>query len=302
MIRILKKIFFLPVVPTVLFMLFGYMSVIVTMAFPIHIPAVSCLSYVLSAYALILTVTGFPHFMRGKEKVGQYLYEHPFTKRLRKTGPGGRFFGDVRFRTEISLYQGLFINILYIAIKMISGILCRSPWFIALAVYYMLLAAMRLLLLHRGKKKTGRTPMEEELHRCRLCGIVLFIMNEALAGIVIFMVYHNRGFDYPGVLLYAMALYSFYSVILAFVSLVRFRKYGSPVLLAAKVINLVAAMVSILSLETAMLAQFGGDDEAFRVAMTGATGGSICLIVIGMAVYMIGKSTKQMKVLEQNLL
>lgn len=31
-----------------------------------------------------------------------------------------------------------------------------------------------------------------------------------------------------------------------------------------KVINLTAAMVSMLSLETAMLAQFGGDDVTFR--------------------------------------
>ena len=44
-----------------------------------------------------------------------------------------------------------------------------------------------------------------------------------------------------------------------------------------------------------MLARFGGDDEAFRASMTGATGGGICTIVIGMAVFMIVKSTKGIK-------
>ncbi len=123
----------------------------------------------------------------------------------------------------------------------------------------MLLAVMRLLLLRRGKK-TGKTPMEIEIHRYRLCGLMLLIMNQALAGIVIFMVHQNKGFDYPGVLIYAMALYFFYSIITAVIKLVKFRKHGSPILSAAKVINLVAAMVSILSLETAMMAQFGGND------------------------------------------
>jgi len=54
-------------------------------------------------------------------------------------------------------------------------------------------------------------------------------------------------------------------------------------------------MFSILSLETAMLAQFGGDDLFFRKTMTGATGGGICVIVLGMAVYMLVKSTKEIK-------
>lgn len=143
--------------------------------------------------------------------------------------------------------------------------------------------------------------MEIELKRYRLCGIVLLIMNQALAGIVVFMVHQNRGFDYPGLLIYAMATYSFYSIITAVINLVKFRKHGSPLLSAAKVINLVAAMVSILSLETAMLAQFGGDeDPLFRKAMTGATGGGVCTIVIVIAAYMIWRATKMLKNIQIN--
>ena len=60
-------------------------------------------------------------------------------------------------------------------------------------------------------------------------------------------------------------------------------------------------MVSILSLETAMLAQFGGnDDPVFRKVMTAATGGGVCIIVIGMAIFMIWKSEKLMKKLRMD--
>lgn len=293
--RVLKKIFFLSPLRTVLVVVPGYAFVILAEALSIRIPAIQYLSYVCAAYSFIITITGFPHFMNFVKSVKQFINKHPLMIKLQNTSVGRRFFDDVRFRTEISLYQGLFINLLYIAIKMFSGIYYRSFWFISLAIYYILLAVMRLLLLHREKKNRGRTPMEQEFYSYRSCGIVLLIMNQALAGIVIFMVYQNRGFDYPGVLIYAMALYAFYSVITAVVNLVKFRKHGSPVMSAAKVINLVAAMVSILSLETAMLAQFGGDDEAFRAIMTGATGGSVCTIVIGMAIFMIWKSTRQLK-------
>lgn len=297
---ILRKIFVLPPLPTILLAVLGYAFIIIIAAFHINIPAVQYLAYVSSAYALIITITGFHYFIKYVRSIKQNINDHPIMKKLLNTSLGSRYFNDVRFRTEISLYSGLFINLLYIAMKLFSGIYYRSVWFISLACYYILLAIMRYILLWRGKKKPNADRMEAELKRYHACGITLLFMNQALAGIVIFMVHQNRGFEYSGLLIYGMAVYSFYSVITAVINLVKFRKHGSPVLSAAKVINLVSAMVSILSLETAMLAQFGGDDEKFRAIMTGATGGGVCIIVIGMAIYMIVKSSKTLKKTEIN--
>ena len=117
---------------------------------------------------------------------------------------------------------------------------------------------------------------------------MLFVINAALAGITILAVKKNAGFTYPGYLIYVMAMYAFYSVITAVINLVKYRKYGSPVMSAAKVINMSAALVSMFSLETAMLAQFGGKDtENFRFIMTSLTGAGVSLIVLGMALFMI---------------
>lgn len=217
-------------------------------------------------------------------------------EKLSNTSLGTRFLKDVRFRTEISLYMGFVINLLYIVMKMASGIYYRSVWFISVAVYYILLAVMRFLLFRRGKVRTAGNHQEAELKRYRMCGIILLLMNQALTGIVVFMVHQNKSYDYPGVLIYAMAAYSFYCVIIASVNVIKFRRHGSPVLSAAKVINLVSAMVSILSLETAMVTRFGDkDDFSFRQTMTGATGGGVCIFVLGIAVYMIVKSSLQLK-------
>ena len=65
--------------------------------------------------------------------------------------------------------------------------------------------------------------------------------------------------------------------------------------MAAKVISLASALVSILSLETAMLSQFGGsDDMAFRQLMIAATGAGVCAIILGIAVYMMIHAAKQL--------
>lgn len=292
--KILRKIFVLPTLPTLLIAVFGYAFVIAVATFQIKNPVPEYLSYISSAYALIVTITAFPRLIAFVKKTKRRVMNSAPMKKIQSTAFGERFFGDVRFRTELSLYASLFINLLYIAIKLFSGIYYRSVWFIALAVYYILLAVMRFILLHKSKKTV--ITMETEFKRYRLCGAMLLIMNQALAGIVIFMVYQNKGFDYPGLLIYAMAMYSFYSIITAVVNLVKFRKHGSPLLSAAKAINLVAAMVSILSLQTAMLAQFGSDnDMEFRRLMTGLTGSGVCTIVIAMAAFMLWKSSRQLK-------
>lgn len=297
--EIIYKILFPPPLPTLIAAVVGFGLVIAVAALNIEIPAVQYISYIASAYALTVTVTAFPRLRAFFKKAKNYINIHPLMEKVRSTKLGGRFFDDVRFRTEVSLYGGLLINFLYIGMKLFSGIYYRSLWFVALAGYYILLAVMRFILLHKGKKRTEKISTESEIKRYRMCGITLLIMNQALAGIVIFMVYQNKGFDYPGLLIYAMAVYSFYSIIIAVINLVKFRKHGSPLLSAAKVINLVAAMVSILSLETAMLAQFGSnDDPLFRKVMTGATGGGVCTIVIGIAIFMIWKSSNQLKALQ----
>ena len=290
--KILKTIFCLPPLPTFLAALFGYGSVIAVAAFKVQNPVLQYVSYLASAYALVVTITGFTYIRRAVGGVRKFVSDHPLMKKFRSTRVGEKFMTDARFRAGISLYQGFFINLLYIVMKLVSGIVYRSAWFIALAVYYILLAVMRFLLVRRLNTQDEAA----ELRRYRLCGIMLLFMNQALTGIVVFIVRQNQGFAYPGLLIYAMAAYSFYAVTIAIVNIVKTQRHKSPILSASKAINLVAAMVSILSLETAMLAQFGGnDDPMFRQVMTGATGGSVCTIVIGMAVYMIWWANNNLK-------
>lgn len=282
--RWIKRICFLPPLPTVLLSLPAFGLVAYALVTGEKGP-VACISYALSAYALVISLTGS---WRVAAALQRAVKAHPL---------GGRLVGDPGFRAEISLHQGFIVNLAYIGVKLVCGIWYRSPWFISLAVYYALLALMRLLLLFRRK---GLDYLGE-LRRYRLCGMVLLLMNLALAGIVDFMVHQNRGYEYPGTLIYAMAAYSFYAAILAVVNVVKFRKHGSPVFSAAKAINLAAAMVSILSLETAMLSRFGGENTPlFRMRMTGATGAAVCVLVLGMAVYMIARSTRRIKQLTQN--
>lgn len=80
-------------------------------------------------------------------------------------------------------------------------------------------------------------------------------------------------------------MYTFYAMIVSVINLVKFRKLGSPVLSAAKVLNFIAALMSVIGLQTAMIAQFGTESDSFRKRMNTITGGVIWLLVILTAVY-----------------
>ena len=135
-----------------------------------------------------------------------------------------------------------------------------------------------------------------ELRRSRLCAMILTTLNLVLPGAVLMILYQNRGFEYHGVLIYVMAMYTFYVTTTAIIDLVKYRKYNNPILSTSKVIKMAAALVSMLSLETAMFSSFGEEmsleNQRIMIALTGA---GVSIIVITMAIYIIICSTKEIK-------
>ena len=117
-----------------------------------------------------------------------------------------------------------------------------------------------------------------------------------MGGMIVLMVLTDSGYSYPGYVIYLSALYTFYTVILAAANLVKFRKLGSPILSASKVLRFVAALMSLLGLQTAMISQFSAEGAAFRRRMNAITGGGVWCSVILIAVYMLLRSRKMKEV------
>ncbi|MGM9624599.1 MAG: hypothetical protein ACI3XM_02710 [Eubacteriales bacterium] len=245
--------------------------------------------YVLSFYTLTVDVIACAHTIPDTcRAVRQKIYAHPY---------GERYMTDITFKTHISLWLSLGTNLFYVAANLFSGILYRSVWSVTLAVYYTILAVMRFLLLRFVNRNGIGQKRIPELRRARLCGMILLTMNLALSGVVLLVIRSGEGFHYAGMMIYVMALYTFWITITAVLDIIRYRTYSSPVLTVTKTIKFAAALVSMLSLETAMLAEFGSevDSPDFERIMVGATGAGICLIVTVMSVMIMIRTTKAMR-------
>lgn len=233
-------------------------------------------SYFLSAYALTVVCTKAPAICR---KAASIKNENRYVT---------QYMNDAHLRIKLSLYGAVIFNTVYALLQLGLGIHHHSVWFYALAGYYALLIIMRFFLLKDMLKNTLGERRLKELYRYRFCGVILLVMTQALAVIVFYIVRQNRGFQYHYIMTIAMAAYTFTSLTLAIVNVVRYRKFESPVMSAAKAISLTSAAVSMLSLETAMLTAFGeNENPIFRRIMTASTGTAVCAFVLIMAIYMI---------------
>jgi len=71
-------------------------------------------------------------------------------------------------------------------------------------------------------------------------------------------------------------------------------KYDSPLLSAAKTINLTTALAALFSLQTAMITEFSAaGEETWRLNQI--TGTVVCVLVLLMAAYMLLRSHKNLK-------
>lgn len=238
------------------------------------------LIYCMSAYCLTILVLPIPK-LAGKTKAAVMRW-------VNRTVFGGRYVSDLAFRGSVSIYQGMLINFLYVVFRIAVGIWYASVWSISMAVYYLVLGILRLSLIvsYRHKNKVN------ELHCYRRTAWLLFLLNIPMGGMILLMVLTDSGYSYPGYVIYLSALYTFYTMFLSVVNIVKFRKLGSPILSAAKVLNFIAALMSVLGLQTAMIAQFSTESDHFRQIMNAITGGGIWAAVILTAVIMLYRSKR----------
>ena len=212
-------------------------------------------------------------------------------RKVSKSKITGRYLNDLAFHGSVSIYQGVAVNVFYVVFRIVAGIRYASVWFISMAVYYLVLGCLRAYLIVCYRR------CDPELkHRCyHTTAWLLFLLNVPMGGMIVLMVRTNSGFSYPGYIIYLSALYTFYTMVTSIQNLVKFRKPGSPILSAAKVLNFIAAMMSILGLQTAMISRFSENGESYRKMMNAITGGFVYGIVILIAVIMLLCSRKTRK-------
>ena len=269
---------------------------------------VSFAAYFISAYALTVTVINFKRVVRrGKELVkgDELALVRGIKGLMRKNRYTRRYLESRDFRAEVGLYAGLAVNLFYAVFKCATGAKYSSPWLWSIGIYYLFLGSIRFYLMrgvrrqrHIEDSSAGRI---HEYKTFRLCGALMMILDLAIGGMAVQMIWQNKSNEFSRVTVIISAAYTFYYFILSVYNAVSFRKRDNAILSAAKYLALSGAFMSMFSLQTSMMTVFGGNgSDSYRRTMNTVTGGIVMAVIIGIATYMIIHGTHRLNALENS--
>jgi len=253
------------------FFIIGFGSVIAVFILGLSTHWISYISYVLSAYALTITVARSIILIKW---INKKVHSNKYTNRL---------ITDRDLKNNINLFSGTFFNMIYGIFKFITGFIYNSIWFGATGVYYLILGMMKLSLTRHVIKKSDNN---KQLKQYKNTGILMFLLNSAMVGMIILMIRDGNSAIYPGFIIYAQAAYTFYILTFAIINIIKYRKNHTPIIAASKSINLAGAVMSLFILQVAMINEFGGSDS-FKLIINTITGTVTSFITIGIAIFML---------------
>ena len=216
---------------------------------------------------------------------------------IKKTSYGARFLEDYTFRTILTTLPTFLINVVYTVYNGMIGVMNQSAWFITMAVYYSLLGIMRYFAVNT-ERKTSRMEnpkliRKRELSVIRTDGILLLLLNLALSGVVLLTIAKGTAKTYSEIMVISIAAYTFYKITMAVINMVKVRKMQSPILITIRNIGVADALVSMLTLQTTMLASFQDTSSIDANRMNGIAGLAVCILIALLGASMIYYASKR---------
>lgn len=196
-------------------------------------------------------------------------------RKLKSNPVIGKLMSDIRYRTTVFALISLFINIAFAAYNCFLGMTLKD-------------------LQEREQKK-------KECLLMKRVGITLLFLPIALSGTVILTIKQHRMKSYDTIVMLTITTYTFYKITVAVIGLIKVRKQHSTLLLSIRNINIANAAMSVLPMQSSMIASFDRNEGMDFHLSTIFTGSGICLIFLWLGITMIINSQRKNKWQNQNL-
>ena len=189
---------------------------------------------------------------------------------------------------KIFLFLSLALNSVYSLFLFTVSFLYSSKWFFVMSVYYGLLAVVRIFIY---RQIYPDKQLIRKLKMIRACGYALLALNLVVSTMMFILLYRNHYVIHHEITVISLATFTFLSLILAIIGGVKYLRKDDCVFSCAKMVSLVSASVSLVTLTNTMLVTFGEGNLALRSVVLPLLSGIIAVFIIIGAIYIIGKTT-----------
>lgn len=205
-------------------------------------------------------------------------------------------------RLKLQLLRHLAVNLVYGLGQMIQGVLAGSAWLGGNGLYNLCLGVVYGVLLACGRR-LGRCEAPQSRQRLAwrcytVCGFLLSGVNLTMTGLAIQMIWLGRSGSYSETAVIAAAAFTFYKLTMAVIRVCRVRSSNAPFLGAVRNLGLTEGLMSLFSLQTALLAVFGSDLE-LQFLLNHLTGFAVCVMTMLCGVGMAWHGRKRIRQLRR---
>lgn len=266
-------------------------AVVVSLKYGVKVGA--CALYVLAflslVYGIYLIVKCAPTI---KKRALVLAQKTKFTK---------NFTGDYAFRTVVLAVGSFVLSCLYVIYNLAIAAYYSSVWYYIMSGYYFSLLVARGLVIWSSKKGEN-SDAESEEKRIKgtknyiACGIWLILFSGVVIGNIVQLTRRGESQTRSFHLIYVFAVYTAIRIVLVVRNIIRANKGDNLVTRSLRTISFADGMVSLLSLQTALLQAFSSDWEAeYGELWSAATGGVIISAVMVAGLIMVIRGAKLLK-------
>ncbi len=199
---------------------------------------------------------------------------------------------DTHYRIKTFLCVSLVFNIAYSIFLFVISQIYYSRWFFIMSIYYGLLFTARIFIFVQTKPKKE---MGSRIKTMRACGYFLLLINLVISIMMFILIYRNNVVKHHEITIITLATYTFLSLTIAILGIVKYLKQNNHVYSCVKIIHLTSASVSLATLTNTMLATFGEDNLMLRSIVLPILCGAIAVFIIISAILMIYKANLDLR-------
>ncbi len=188
---------------------------------------------------------------------------------------------DYKLKSFIFLSISFIISIAFMLYNLFMGLYFNLPFNIAICPYYLCLIILRLIVLLFEKFNINSNDINDKrLNFIKVLSGFLLIADFLIVAPIVLMVLLKRVVDIGTIPAIAVAVFTTYKVTIAIINYRKTVKINHPSLRILRVINILDAIVSILTLQNTLIMTFGDATEMLTLTSFTSLGLLALMIVI----------------------
>lgn len=208
---------------------------------------------------------------------------------------------DYIFKTIASSGISFCVTILFALYNGFLGIRLSSVWHGSICVFYLLLIAIRGMILLNEKRNTMRS--ESQSAYCRgktfaISSVILLVLNLALILPISLMVTFEKPVNMGLIPAIAMAAYTTYKITMASIHIRKQKRSrcGNILITELRTINFIDALVSILTLQnTLIMVKQTKSSAKDMTTLSAVSSAAIYIVILLTTVHLLAKGFKQIR-------